>query len=256
MNYIQERLNEDCKFYMSQNPRERVMMATTRGSVNYGLYSPQSSDTDSMLFVLPSWSDVLLGNKVQNKHIIDSETGVDIQLLDFRNLRDFYAKPSFSRLQYLWAKNRVVSNLELFLEWEKQNALPTIKKNLGYLINSTLGQYYRDRKIGFTPKTFSYHFYAILLLEALMQNEFEFEHFQRFALSLSSVNLIEDVSLQSLKFGEVDFKVFEPLLVSRVEAVEKVKHKYLVKEFSNEGLDEVIAQITMDYLQSSYGTVV
>lgn len=256
MNYIQERLNEDCKLYLSQNPRERVMMATTRGSVNYGLYSPQSSDTDSMLFVLPSWSDVLLGNKVQNKHIIEPEAGVDIQLLDFRNLKEFYSKPSFNKLQYLWSKNRIVDNIDLLLEWEKENAIPVIKENIGYLINSTLGQYYRERKVGFTAKTFSYHLYAILLLDTLLENDFSLEHFQLFAQTLGGVELAKDLSILHIKTGVIDFNLLLDSLEKRVNKIEMVKHKYLLKEFSNESLEEVIAQITMDYLQSNYGTVV
>lgn len=243
--------------YQEREKGSVVILATSRGSMNYGLYRKGFSDYDSIALVLPSWGNILKGHVVSNTHILDKENDTDIYAMDLRNLTKLFYQPNFPKLQLIWALHRY-SFLGIELEnWIERNSLSVLQKNIKKLALASLGRYRHESKKELTDKELSLHLYNFRLIELLItKKDLTFKEFKQFALSLGTNPYPKThVSLFDLKFQGAQRKFFEQELKQSADLIESVLPDLPILTDGCEELDEleyVISTIVYDYMQPHF----
>lgn len=252
---IVEMVNE----YQEREKGSNVILSTSRGSMNYGLYNRGFSDYDTIALVLPSWSSLIMGKVLDNKQILDKDNDIDIYAMDVRNLSKLFVKPNFAKLQLIWALHRY-SYLGAELEkWIESDSLSVIQKNLKPLVMSSLGRYRAESKRPMTDKELSLHLYNFRLIELLIaKKDLNFTEFKQFALTLGTNPYPKThVSLFDLKFQGTERKFFEEELTRSVTLVETVYPELSSLKNGCEELDRlnaIVEDIVYTYLQPHFTT--
>lgn len=245
------------KHYQEEEGNDKVVFASSRGSMNYGLYQAGVSDYDSLMLALPSWDRLIMGDMIANQHIESKEDSLDIYVMDFRNIEKLFLKPSFAKLQMIWAVDRY-SHLGNDLEkWLIQESLPMLQDNVKALALSALGRLRAEQKKGLTDKELSLHIYNLRLLEVLIsKNEIDFAEFKELATTLgNSLYPGTFVSLYDLKYQGTERAFFEKELTRSKDLIESVLEDLPIMKNGSKRLDNlrtVVADTTYNYLQSYF----
>lgn len=243
--------------YQEREKGNVVILATSRGSMNYGLYRKGFSDYDSIALALPSWDNILKGQVISNTHILDKENDTDIYAMDLRNLTKLFYQPNFPKLQLIWALHRY-SYLGSELEnWIEQESLSVLQKNIKKLALASLGRYRHESKKTLTDKELSLHLYNFRLIELLIsKKDLSFNEFKQFALTLGTNPYPKThVSLFDLKFQGAEREFFTEELKKSTDLVESVLHDLPILTDGCEELDRleyIISTIVYDYMQPNF----
>lgn len=104
------------------------------GSQNFG-YNDENSDKDYLMFVIPSWHDILKNNMI-SKECKDKETNSIIKIKDIRLIPKMIEKANFNDLQFLYAQEQEGTDI---LKWFYLNKDLLMKANLRQCYYSNCG---------------------------------------------------------------------------------------------------------------------
>lgn len=243
--------------YQEREKGNVVMLATSRGSMNYGLYRKGFSDYDSIALVLPSWSKLIMGATVPNQQITDKDNDIDIYAMDIRNIDKIFYQPNFPKLQLIWALHRY-SYLGMELEkWIEEDSLSVLQKNIKKLALLSLGRYRHESKKTLTDKELSLHLYNFRLIELLIsKKDLTFNEFKHFALTLGTNPYPKThVSLFDLKFQGSEREFFDAEIKRSTDLVELVLQELPILTEGCEEIDRlnrIVEDMVYIYLQPEF----
>lgn len=243
--------------YQEREKGNEVILATSRGSMNYGLYRKTFSDYDSIALVLPSWDKLIMGVTVPNQQILDKDNDIDIYAMDIRNIDKLFYQPNFPKLQLVWALHRY-SYLGVDLEkWIEDDSISILQKNIKKLALASLGRYRHESKKTLTDKELSLHLYNFRLIELLIsKKDLTFKEFKQFALTLGTNPYPHThVSLFDLKFQGAERQFFEKEVVRSTDLVEAVLPELPILTNGCEEIDRlnrIVEDIVYIYLQPHF----
>ena len=243
--------------YQEREEGSVVMFATSRGSMNYGLYLKGLSDYDSIVLVLPSWDKLIMGTVLDNQQILDKDTGTDIYAMDLRNIEKLFYRPNFPKLQMMWALHRYSYLSVEFENWLERESLTVLQKNLKPLALASLGRYRHESKGRLTDKELSLHLYNFRLIELLIsKKDLTFKEFKQFALTLGTNPYPKThVSLFDLKFQGTERAFFEEEVKRSSTLIESVLPELPILTNGCEEIDNlkrIVEDIVYTYLEPQF----
>jgi len=154
----------------------KLLMVFSSGSNNYGLYQEGVSDKDYVALFLPTVEEVVLGRVLRPRQVKLNEH-VEYELVDVRNLLSRFNKANFATLDFLWSKERYVSEESKNLyKWLNQNGYLLMKERSSRLVLSHLAGFKRNVVDPYlagmvNTKKFAQQYYFLMLSSLLLDTK-------------------------------------------------------------------------------------
>lgn len=248
---------------------EKVCLASVLGSTNYGLEDKDSGDFDTMMYALPSLQDVLLGNKVKRRQVLDGQH--DVVVRDLREIVEVFDKLNFSSLQSLFTeyKEATFSTQEI-IDWIEEHGMELVNLNLIRLVKSTIGEYQRHKGMSershqpLSDKAVARTVHAIKLIEFFIKEFKEdkiltMKDVSQFSIALGTKPFefsSGTYTLWGLKFHSEGRSDFEALLSEEAldALIQKVSLEFPFEQdrytTKRKELEDILAKVVLQELQS------